>query len=162
MAHERYLFSFTSWLLFVIFLGDGLKVQPQASVKQYRFHKLASTLILEPITGQLSHYVPLSHFASRYAINFKQLNILRETSYSREIQDRPVSFRLFMGKIGYIIFSFCLQFCSQLNNDTLLYLKNDFKFINSKVTFPRFEEILSYTKCRKIFEVFLPVFQHYA
>ena len=51
----------------VIFLVGGLKVQPQVSVKQYRFHRLASKLILEPITGELSHYARLSHFAPRYA-----------------------------------------------------------------------------------------------
>ena len=50
------------------FLVGGLKVQPQVSVKQYIFYRLPSELILEPITGQLSHYAPLSHFPPRYAI----------------------------------------------------------------------------------------------
>ena len=36
-------------------------------MKQYKFHRLESTLILELVTGQLSHYAPLSHFATRYA-----------------------------------------------------------------------------------------------
>ena len=52
------------------FLVGGLKVQPQVSVKQYIFYRLPSELILEPITGQLSHYAPLSHFAPRYATVF--------------------------------------------------------------------------------------------
>ena len=66
-----------------------------------------------------------------------------------------------MGKIGYFIFYFCLQFVSSLTMTPCFTWIRDFKYINSKVTFPQFEEILSYIKCRKIFEVFLPVFQHY-
>ena len=36
-------------------------------MKQYRFHRFASMLILELITRQLSHYAQLSHFALHYA-----------------------------------------------------------------------------------------------
>ena len=40
-------------------------------MKQYRFHRLASTLILELLTGQMSHYTSLSHFVPRYATSKK-------------------------------------------------------------------------------------------
>ena len=45
-------------------------------MKQYRFHRLASELILEPVTGQLPHYAPLSHFAPRYGSNGKAENFI--------------------------------------------------------------------------------------
>ena len=48
---------------FFLSLVGGLKVLPQVRVKQYRFPRFESTLILELIIGQLSHYAP------RYATN---------------------------------------------------------------------------------------------
>ena len=54
IVHERYPFSFTSWLLFVIFLVGGLKVWPQVPVKQYRFPRLVPTLIMELILPRLT------------------------------------------------------------------------------------------------------------
>ena len=44
-------------------------------MKKNRFYRLASTLILELITRQLSHYAPLSHFALHYATQTNQVKL---------------------------------------------------------------------------------------
>ena len=47
--------------------------------EEYRFYKLASTLILEHITRQIFYYALMSHFASRYAtLSKKRFEIASE------------------------------------------------------------------------------------
>ena len=54
-------------------------------MEQYRFHRLASKLILQPVTGQLSYYAPQSHFAQRYAtLNTNVTLFSRLLSVSKE------------------------------------------------------------------------------
>ena len=54
-------------------------------MEQYRFGRLASKTILQPVTRQLSHYAPLSHFAPRYATLNTNVNLFpRLLSVSRE------------------------------------------------------------------------------
>ena len=97
--------SFTSWLLFAIFLVCGLKVKAQAPVKKYRFYRLTSELIIELITRQLSHYAPLSHFAPHYAIFISDYLFKQPLTTQGGLEISPLF--ILNTTFSKILFSFC-------------------------------------------------------